>query len=48
MSAESTREQQARLQSDGQGLAAAIHTRRLRKCIAEGAHVDGACGRCGL
>ena len=45
---ESTRESQARLQSDGHDLTAVIQTRRLRKCIAEGAHVDGACGRCGL
>jgi len=48
MSIEDQRAQQASIQSDGHGLAAAIHTRRLRKCIAEGAHVDGACGRCGL
>jgi len=45
---ESTRESQARAQSDGQDLTAVIHTRRLRKCIAEGAHVDTGCGRCGL
>ena len=45
---ESTREQQARIQSDGYDLTAVKQTRRLRKCIAEGAHVDGACGRCGL
>ena len=48
MSGESTREQQARAQSDGYDLTAAIQTRRLRKCIAEGAHVDAGCGRCGL
>ena len=45
---ETTRESQARAQSDGHGLAAAIQTRRLRKCIAEGVHVDAGCGRCGL
>jgi len=45
---ESTREQQARAQSDGHDLTAVANTRRLRKCIAEGAHVDTGCGRCGL
>ncbi|CAH0232582.1 hypothetical protein SRABI26_02686 [Arthrobacter sp. Bi26] len=34
--------------SDGEKLAAAILTRRLRKCIAEGAHVERTtCPRCG-
>jgi len=45
---ESTRESQACTQSDGYDLTAVIQTRRLRKCIAEGAHVDTGCGRCGL
>jgi len=48
MSIEDQRAQQARIQSDGHDLTAVIHTRRLRKCIAEGAHVDTGCGRCGL
>jgi len=48
VSIEDERAQQARAQSDGHDLTAVIHTRRLRKCIAEGAHVDAGCGRCGL
>lgn len=32
----------------GEMLSRAIQTRRLRKCIAEGTHCDGICGRCGL
>jgi hypothetical protein len=32
----------------GEQLAAAILTRRLRKCIAEGTHHDTKCARCGL
>ena len=34
----------------GTALAQAIHTRRLRKCIAEGAHAPAGhkCERCGL
>jgi hypothetical protein len=38
------------LMMEGRTLAAAILTRRLRKCIAEGAHQtkdQGACPRCG-
>jgi hypothetical protein len=45
---EDLRAHQASMQRDGADLTAAIHTRRLRKCIAEGCHIDGACGRCGL
>jgi hypothetical protein len=45
---EDLRAHQASMQRDGADLTAAIHTRRLRKCIAEGGHIDGACGRCGL
>jgi hypothetical protein len=48
MSIEDQRAHQASMQRDGAALTAAIMTRRLRKCIAEGVHVDGACGRCGL
>lgn len=36
---------------DGDQLASAILTRRLRKCIAEGAHqliADNGCSRCGV
>lgn len=33
---------------DAEALAAAILTRRLRKCIAEGCHIPGNCPRCGL
>jgi hypothetical protein len=45
---EDLRAYQASIQRDGEALSAAIMTRRLRKCIAEGCHIDGACGRCGL
>lgn len=41
----------AEIESEGRKLAAAILTRRLRKCIAEGAHQPDAtnkCPRCGL
>jgi hypothetical protein len=45
---EDIRAHQASMQRDGADLTAAIMTRRRRKCIAEGCHIDGACGRCGL
>ncbi|MDF9748656.1 hypothetical protein M2428_000086 [Arthrobacter sp. ES3-54] len=45
---EDIRAYQASIQRDGAALSAAIKTRRRRKCIAEGCHIDGTCGRCGL
>lgn len=44
---DASREQQASVEADGEQLAQAIITRRKRKCVAEGAHVDN-CGRCGI
>lgn len=34
--------------ADGEELAAAIQTRRYRKCLAQDAHTTGGCARCGV
>jgi hypothetical protein len=46
--AQSLRYGAAASQQDAEDLTTALLTRRRLKCIAEGCHVAGDCGRCGL